>query len=252
MRQKNFAIVFCHPVGFFSGWIIFPFLCLLTAGFVPVRHQDNITIRFKHWVGNKELVLFDETYTNSFGEPFVVNKFRYYISHISFTDAGNHQIVPQNNYYLINEEDSLSKIIQLPVAGITSVSFLIGVDSIKNTGGVQTGSLDPMNGMFWTWNSGYVFAKLEGQSDSSRAPVHSFSWDVGGFRQRENAMRQIKLTFGKNSIAADNSVTVNADILKWFDAVHPLKISQSPVCHQPGKLAMQIADNYSAMFSVAP
>ena len=41
-----------------------------------------------------------------------------------------------------------------------------------------------------------------------------------------------------------------ADILKWFDGVHPLKISQSPTCHQAGKLAMQLADNYSTMFSI--
>jgi len=241
MKQKSIAVVFI------TGFLI--------AGFKPVPDNNNAitTLRFKHWVGNKELKLFDETYINGFGEPFVINKFRYYISHISFTDAGNKEISLPDNYYLINEEDSLSKIIPLPAAaGIKSISFMIGVDSIKNVSGVQTGSLDPMNGMFWTWNSGYVFAKLEGQSDSSHAPVHSFSWHIGGFRQRENALRKVKLTLNKSIGSADNTIIVNADILKWFDAVHLLKISQSPVCHQPGKLAMQIADNYSAMFSVAP
>lgn len=217
---------------------------------IHATSNTNTRLYFKHWAGNKELRLFDETYTDPFGEPFVVSKFRYYISHISLTDASNKEITLPD-YYLINEEDSLSKIIALPVAAeIKSISFMIGVDSIKNINGVQTGSLDPMNGMFWTWNSGYVFAKLEGQSDSSHAPVHSFSWDVGGFRRYENAVRKIKLMV--NKAAAGNTITVNADILKWFDAVHILKISQSPVCHQPGKLAMQIADNYSNMFSVAP
>jgi len=252
MRQRNIAIVFAAPVGVFTNGLFLLFLYLLTTGFLPVRHDNTITIHFKHWVGNKEMKLFDETYLNSFGEPFVISKFRYYISHISFTDAGNNEIILQNNYYLINEDDSLSKIISLPAAaGIKSISFMVGVDSIKNTGSVQTGALDPMNGMFWTWNSGYIFAKLEGQSDSSHAPAHSFTWDVGGFRQHENAVRKIKLTLGKGTTTAD-TVIVNADVLKWFDAAHVLKISQSPVCHQPGKLAMQIADNYSAMFSVAP
>ncbi len=234
------------PIILFTG--------LLVAGFT-LRHNvnDNITtIRFKHMVDNKELQLFDETYTNSFGEPFVISKFRYYISHLSFTGADNKQVNLPDSAYLINEADSLSKIIQISsAAGIKSISFLIGIDSIKNVSGVLTGSLDPMNGMFWTWNSGYVFAKIEGESDFSHAPAHSFSWHVGGFRQNENALRKITLTVNANQ-SANNIIIINADLLKWFDAVHPVKIAETPICHQPGKLAMQIADNYSAMFSVAP
>ena len=241
MRKRYFAIIV----------VIF----FITGGFVSITGNTNaiITIRFKNWVGNKELTLFDTTYINPFGEPFVISKFRYYISHISFTDAANKEISLPDNYYLVNEADSLSKTIQLPAAaGIKSISFLIGVDSARNVSGVQTGSLDPINGMFWTWNSGYVFAKLEGQSDSSHAPAHNFAWDVGGFRPHENALRKIKLTVPASHSSTDKTIVVNADVLKWFNAVHPLQISQSPVCHQPGNLAMQIADNYSTMFSVAP
>ena len=230
-------------------------ICLIAGGFKPVHENKHIitTIYFKHWVGNKALKLFDETYTNRFGEPFVISKFKYYISNISFTDANGKAVNLPDNYYLVNEADSLSKTIQLPsAAAIKSISFLVGVDSIRNVSGVQTGSLDPANGMFWTWNSGYVFAKLEGQSDSSHAPAHNFTWDVGGFRQHENALRKIKLTIEQSALSSQNTIIVNADVLKWFDAVHSLKISQSPVCHQPGKLAMQIADNYRTMFAVAP
>jgi len=233
---------------FASLFVIF----LLVAGFTRSKSAVT-TLRFKNMVGNKEMVLFDEMYTNSFGEPFFISKFRYYISHISFLDVNNKETSMPGNYYLVNEADSLSKIIQLPASSaIKSISFFVGVDSARNIGGVQTGSLDPMNGMFWTWNSGYVFAKLEGQSDSSHAPAHGLTWDVGGFRQRENALRKITLTLDNNYTFTNNTITINADVLKWFDAVHPLKIAQSPTCHQPGKLAMQIADNYSAMFSIAP
>ena len=230
------------------------FIGFLIAGFTP-RHDTNNstnTLHFKNWVGNKELQLFDETYTNSFGESFVISKFRYYISHISFIGAGNKEISLPDSVYLINEADSLSKVIQFPSAtGIKSISFQIGIDSIKNVSGVLTGSLDPINGMFWTWNSGYVFAKIEGESDFSHAPAHSFSWHVGGFRQNENALRKITLPVNASQ-TANNTIIINADVLKWFDAVHPVKIAETPVCHQPGKLAMQIADNYSNMFSVAP
>jgi len=215
---------------------------------------NDTTIRFNHVVGSKALRLFDETYTNSSGEPFVISKFRYYISHISITDNSGKQIDFPNNYYLVNEEDSLSKEIHLPVSSsLQEISFVIGVDSIKNVSGVQTGSLDPANGMFWTWNSGYVFAKLEGQSNASTGPAHSFSWDVGGFRQTANALRKIKLIKDKNGgMTGNHTIVITADISKWFNGKAPVSIAKAPVCHQPGKLAVQIADNYCTMFSIAP
>ena len=37
----------------------------------------------------------------------------------------------------------------------------LGVDSLRNVTGVQTGALDPAMDMYWTWNTGYVMAKLE-------------------------------------------------------------------------------------------
>ncbi len=236
-----------------SCFVLIVVVFFVVAAFAPPAKKPTITaIQFKHWVGTKELQLFEQTYTNGFGEPFVVSKFKYYISHLTVTDINDRETALPDSYYLVNEEDSLSKSIQLPVTSpLSSISFIVGVDSARNVSGVQTGSLDPVNAMFWTWNSGYVFAKLEGQSDVSMAPAHSFSWHVGGFRQKENASRKIILQLNKTK-ASDAVIVINADILKWFDAAHPLKIASTPVCHQPGALAMQIADNYSAMFSIAP
>ena len=52
----------------------------------------------------------------------------------------------------------------MPAGNYNSLSFLLGVDSMHNVSGAQTGALDPANDMFWTWNSGYVMAKMEGAS----------------------------------------------------------------------------------------
>ncbi|HEY1201915.1 MAG TPA: MbnP family protein, partial [Niastella sp.] len=123
---------------------------------------------------------------------------------------------------------------------------IIGVDSALNVNGVQAGSLDPLNGMFWTWNSGYIFAKLEGKSDSSKAPAHSMQYDVGGFRTNKNAIRKVQLTLP----SASTNYVIDVDLLKWFSGKHTIKVAQSPLCHQPGALAMQLADNYANMFTV--
>ena len=52
----------------------------------------------------------------------------------------------------------------LPEGDYTELQFLLGVDSLHNVSGAQTDDLDPAKDMFWTWNSGYVMAKMEGNS----------------------------------------------------------------------------------------
>lgn len=196
-------------------------------------------------------MLYDETYQDPFGEPFTVKEFKYYISHLEVTGRDG-KTVATPGCFLIDEADSTSKeiSIRLPDGEINQVSFLLGVDSAGNTGGVHTGSLDPANGMFWAWNSGYVHAKIEGSSAVSGAPAHSFSWHVGGYKPTENASRKITIAIPHGQ-ANNNKLQLDADLLKWFNGTAELSIKEHPVCHQPGKLAMQIADNYSTMFSLA-
>ena len=232
---------------------------LLFIGLLPVtgfviRPFHTITIQFRHKLGSRELQLFTETYTNPFGEPIVITRFKYYISHVSIAGPDQQEKALSDKTFLVDEANPHSKtlVFTTEVTTLQSISFVIGVDSMLNISGVQTGALDPLNGMFWTWNSGYVFAKLEGKSDSSHAPAHSLNWDVGGFRSPNNASRKIQLTLPVDrSTAADTVIEIDADLLKWFDAQHAIKMAQSPLCHQPGRLAMQLADNYSHMFTIA-
>ena len=215
--------------------------------------QQKLTINFVNKVGDKNLQLFTETYENSFGETFTINRFKYYISKIVLIDSDAKLYAFPNNYYLIDEADSASKRISISTTAkhIIGINFLIGIDSIKNVTGVQTGALDPMNGMFWTWNSGYVFAKLEGVSTAAKVPGNLFSQHIGGFKNGENAARQIKLTVDSWQLTGKNLLTIEADINKWFQSTHTIKISQHPICHSPGELAMQFADNYANMFSIS-
>ena len=228
----------------------FIFICL---GLLPVvgfinKPASTITIQFRHLVGDRELQLLNEIYTNPFGEPITISRFKYYISHISITGGGQKEKELSLETFLIDEAVPASKTLTFTTDITTpqTLSFVIGVDSALNVSGVQTGALDPLNGMFWTWNSGYIFAKLEGKSDSSKAPAHSVQYDVGGFRSNNNAIRKVQLTLPQGS----TKYVIDANLLKWFSGKHTIKLAQSPLCHQPGVLAMKLADNYANMFSI--
>ncbi len=215
------------------------------------KDPHQVTICFRNRVGARPLELSTAIYTNHFGEPFTVEQCKYYISTIRITDRSGGEEVLAPGVHLVDQADSASLTLRLS-CGLTrlrSISFVIGVDPAADTGGVMTGDLDPMHGMFWTWNSGYVYARLEGQSDSARAPAHRFTWDVGGYKANANAAREVVLAIPEGQ-ADEGLVTIGADLLKWFDGKTPVRLSASPTCHEPGVLAMRIADNYSTMFSI--
>jgi hypothetical protein len=135
------------------------------------------------------------------------------------------------------------------------IAFTIGVDSIRNVSGAQTGALDPAKGMFWTWNTGYIMAKLEGNSGVSNQPNQVFEYHIGGFSGSENVVQKITLAFPLNSAVGflperGTLITITANANGWFSGPNPTSIALAPVCTTPGVLAKSIASNYANMFEV--
>ncbi|TKK70738.1 hypothetical protein FC093_03330 [Ilyomonas limi] len=217
--------------------------------------SQTIRLIFQNMVGDASLQTGIE-YTNAFGEPFMVRAFKYYISDMQLQYADSTIYKTNLTPHLVNERDSTTKQLSFiaPAGNITAIQFLLGVDSITNTTGVQTGDLDPAKGMYWVWNTGYIMAKLEGTSAVAKSPGRQFSYDVGGYKYGENAARKIDLPvpaafYQETSLSKSRDVIIKADVLKWFAGTHDVKIAEHPMCHEPGKLAMDIADNYEKMFT---
>lgn len=211
--------------------------------------------------GRRAVIIFDSTYINPFGEQYTVNKFRYYISNIIFVgNAADTKTIRFDTTILVDETKPASKEITLPVpeGSYNAITFLLGVDSIKNVSGAQSGALDPLQDMFWTWSTGYVMAKLEGNSPASKLPRRMFEYHIGGFAGRNNALKNIQLNspdkrsipISKTSGQQIQQIVISADINAWFNSVHELKIAANPACTFIGELAKKYADNYSNMFAI--
>ncbi|HYE54958.1 MAG TPA: MbnP family protein [Chitinophagaceae bacterium] len=223
----------------------------------PAATHDLI-IRFNPAVDGNALV-FGDPYTNPSGEPYTISAFKFYISHIrlTHTDSNRSYAVKGDEYFLVNFADNASTLLQLKAvpSGYNSVSFLLGVDSIRNVSGAQTGALDPAKGMFWTWNSGYIMAKLEGNTPVSSQPNNAFEYHIGGFSGPDNTLKQISLTFPqgqemKLETGKTTTMTITADANAWFGGPNNIQLSVTPVCIMPGPLARQISENYAGMFTV--
>jgi hypothetical protein len=202
--------------------------------------QKKIVIKFEHIANGKKIVMNDSMYENNFGEKYTVSKLKYYVSNISFTTKD--ALETDKKVFLIDasKNDSIIKIEGRKIVGI---SFMIGVDSSLNCSGAQSGALDPLNDMFWTWNNGYVFFKLEGTSSSSTADRNRIEQHIGGYKGEYKAMRKIFLPIKKMS----NTIIIQMNLDKYWDNI---KIAETPVIAAPGKEARKAADGFVGMFSV--
>lgn len=177
---------------------IFIILSLLFLFFVSCDDSDSLVngtgklvIEFDNRAGDHDLVL-NHDYVNSSGETFSVSKLNYYISNIILTRNDESQFtVPQDSsYFLISEEhDGSQRVVinNIPSGDYNKITFTIGVDSLRSTMDVskRQGVLDPAqghDGMYWTWNSGYIFFKMEGTSPSASADQdNKFYYHIGGY-----------------------------------------------------------------------
>jgi hypothetical protein len=191
-------------------------------------------------------------YTNNSGEKFKISTFKFYVSLIEAVNSSNSiSATEKESYHLVDLANPATHqfTVSLKNGIYDKLNFIVGVDSIRNVSGAQTGALDPANGMFWTWNTGYIFAKLEGKSPSSTAPFQMFTYHIGGFKTGENAIRTISLP-AQFQIGKTNELIINADVQRWFDGVNTISIASKASIMSPGGPALQMADNYATMFSV--
>lgn len=134
--------------------------------------KESWQLSFEHVVGKAPLQLGSTTYTNADAETFIVSTLNYYVTNIRLQRKdGSEYVIPQDSrYFLVRASDPATPLITLrrvPVGAYSGVSYLLGVDSLRNTLGVdrRKGVLDPgghQGGMYWDWNSGYIHFKLEG------------------------------------------------------------------------------------------
>jgi len=215
----------------------------------------SLKVSFQNVAGNLPLTLDNAWYVTAGGDSLKISDLKYYITNIVLhSDTG--QFVQPESYYLIDERDNQSKtwtIGNIPPGKYKNISFMIGVDSRRNTAGAQTGALDPAHGMFWDWNTGYIMAKLEAVSPSAPAPSNRLSWHIAGFKALQAVMRSVTLTFPAPVTVKSSTlktVHINGDVLEWFKTPQTIRVADLPVIANAGADAAKVADNYADMFTI--
>lgn len=215
---------------------------------------QNVNLRFQNKVGDLPLIIDSVNYKNELNQDFTISKFKFYISNVRFENTNGTQTAPSTSF-LIDQEDSLSlstNSISIPSGIYSSIEFILGVDSLHNVSGAQNGALDVVNAMFWTWNSGYIFMKLEGNSSFSNSPGHFFEYHIGGFKEPYNAIRKIKLTFDQPVEISKHKLTdilINVNVLEILQHPNSIDFSKNSSIVEPFQSKI-VSDNYEDIFSI--
>jgi hypothetical protein len=244
-------------------------ITLIVLGFTLSTNaqKSSLTIKFENFVKDEPVILNDKKYSNSAGETFNITLLKYFVSNFKLHKAdGSVYAVPQDScYFLIRENMPETKTItlkNLPKGDYTSVSYLIGVDSVRSASdlSLRTGTLDvggAAKDMYWAWNSGYIFVKMEGNSDAVEEVNKEYAYHIGMFggigdKKTLNNIRTANITFtpgalklGKKSAA---SMKIKTDLSKMFEGETQLSIAKNPVV-MGGPMSKKITDNYKTMFS---
>ncbi len=222
----------------------------------PETGVSTVKVEVANKVGTANLSLNNQWYLNEHSDSFTVSKLMYYLSNVQLVGAAG-TYTEVESYHLVSQADAASLVLDLkdvPVGDYTKITFMIGVDSLRNVSGAQTGALDPVNGMFWSWNTGYIMLKLEGNSPKSPLTDGGLVFHAGGYKGQYAVQRTVSITLPaaitvKKGVV--NHIHLDADVLKMFKSPTLFDFATLHTIHSEGKDAKNFADNYSGMFTVS-
>ncbi|MFD2148265.1 MbnP family protein [Mucilaginibacter antarcticus] len=236
------------------------FYKLLKKTDIAPAYNENVlasfSVEFDNIVGDRTLT-FNNTaspYTNAAGEKFTISLVQYFISNIkvSKADGTTYTVKQDSSYFLIKSADRSTRFakVKVPEGDYTKVTFTIGVDSLRSTMDIskRTGVLDPSGGhdggMYWGWNSGYIFFRMEGNADAISNDVSgdptgkkAFRYHIGGFGGYSaptiNNIRTVTVDLTAGGVAKvrkdrQSNVHLLVDLIRVFNGKNPFSIAAHP------------------------
>jgi len=228
--------------------------------------KAELSVEFDNVAGSSDLQLNTGSYTNAAGESFKVTKLKYYVSNIKLTNVdGTVYTVPQNeSYFLVDESNAASHeaLLSVPEGEYKTLSFVLGVDSLRNTMDVsqRTGVLDvtgAASDMYWSWNSGYIFFKMDGTSPSITGMGGVFQFHVGGFggysTPTVNNLKTITLDLSargtpKVKSGKNTNIHLMVDVLKVLSGTTTMSFASAAMIHSP-TAGVPVGNNCASMIT---
>lgn len=217
------------------------FLFILASSYC-VAQEENASIQF-NLNYNGEAFGLGNNYAVNDKDSLQVDMLRFYISDVKLLQDEKVVYEVEQKHFLIDADDKSSQ--SIPFAAKTAfnqIQFCFGVDSLTNVSGAYGGDLDPSNGMYWTWQSGYINFKLEGTSSICETRNNAFQYHLGGYMPPFNTMQTVLLP-----VVSKDVLSVSLDVAKLF---HQIELSEVHSVMSPNAIAVELSAVVAKTFSV--
>lgn len=246
--MKNLIVISIILVAVVSG-------CKKEETTVNDAGKGSVKIIFEHkWGPTMAPFELNTWYTHpQTGDSLRFNNIKYYVTNIKLKKSDGTWWTESDSYRLIDgvqDNGQMATITDIPAGEYTEIQWMLGVDSTRNISGIQSGALDPSLGMFWTWQSGYIFIKAEGFAPA--APQGNFQYHLGGFSNPFNAIQIRNFNIASSPLRikkdANSTMTIKANMARfWHGGV---KVEDTHTIHMPSEMAKQMAANFAEGFIV--
>ena len=215
-------------------------LLLFFVLFFVIKSYSQTKITFNPFFKDSSLIL-DRFYFLENKDSIAFSEIKFYISNVYFTLNNKKVLAEKNSYHLINIGEK-NEILIATNKKFDAIHFSIGIDSLTTAKGIKDGDLDPTNGMYWTWQSGYINMKIEGQSNRCATRKNIFQYHIGGFKNEENALQNCSFTTNEN-----NSLQIDFDL---YHFIKNIDIANENSIMIPSQKAVAIAHLFSKCFEL--
>jgi hypothetical protein len=158
--------------------------------------QSAVVVHHQVTLGDAKVVLGEWQKSDS-TVSVRIDKLRWYVS---LPPAGK----KGSKAWLLDLADSASLDQQMSRPVNNKISLLFGIDSAIQISGVGTGALDPLRGMYWTWQTGYVQWKMEGaiRVDGLESPLELHLGGFDGVTKSQSMLSDYVIYPTTNSVIA--------------------------------------------------
>lgn len=218
----------------------------------------HVHVYFQNKMGSMDL-MYNHTHNLNGNRPYQISTLQYYVSNIRLKkeDGTEHAI---DGIYAISKGSDLLELDleDIPAGHYHGIKFYVGIDSVTNHSDPSTYDASSAlafqtPSMHWSWNSGYIFMRLEGKVDTTAAGGGTASTDFLMHLGTDNFLSDIELTSHFNAGENEHpSITINMDaeelISGSIDFTDANDLSTKTMNNMP--LAMKLKANIANAFSV--
>lgn len=162
--------------------IFFFLLSTITLAYIGCNDDDNnsgegsVELLFKGKYGDRLLTMFEDTYAYEDGIDLKFQLFQFYISDITLLKEDGEEVLLKDVDMvsfkdIFNQSDAADGVSlslgEWPAGNYKGIKFGLGVNETMNATQPSDYDLDhPLTASnYWSWASGYVFTKIEGNAD---------------------------------------------------------------------------------------